>query len=45
VISLTFTRDATMLPDVGLAIIILGTVALALAVNIGAALSWLRRRR
>jgi hypothetical protein len=33
-----------MLPDVGLAIIILGTVALALFVNVGAAWGWLRRR-
>jgi hypothetical protein len=36
---------AASAPDIGLAIIVLGTAALALAVNLGAAWGWLRRRK
>jgi len=44
-ISLTLTRDAVTVPDLGLAIIIIGTVTLALVVNVAAALEWMRNRR
>jgi hypothetical protein len=36
---------AASVPDIMLAIVVLGTAALALAVNVGAAWGWLRRRR
>jgi hypothetical protein len=33
------------MPDIALAIITLGTITLALAVNVGAAVAWIRGRR
>jgi hypothetical protein len=39
----SITRSVTML-DITLAIIILGTVTIALTVNIGAAAAWIRNR-
>ena len=35
---------AATVPDIALAIIVLGAVLLALAVDLGAAIGWLRRR-
>jgi hypothetical protein len=40
-----YTALAATVPDIGLAVVVLGTVAIALLVDLAAALEWLRNRR